>query len=263
MDCASPLLAVLAAVYGLVMGSAVTALAWRVPRRLSWIRGRSACPSCRTPLGPLDLVPVLSFAMARGRCRHCGTRIGWHYPVTELLCAVWAALLCLKAGPVWAFLPLSLWGFLLVALLWIDLEFKELPDALTLPGTVLGIAATLLALGVAAGAGHALLGIVAGSGLLWLLAWVWITFRHVEGMGGGDIKLAAMFGAVLGWELTLVTLFVAALAGSLWGVVLVLRHRGGLRSELPFGTLLAPAALVVFLWGRGWVDAYVRIVTAP
>ena len=138
-------------------------------------------------------------------------------------------------GPVWAFVPLSLWGFLLVALLWIDLEFRILPDALTLPGTVLGVAAALLALGWVPGARHALLGIAAGSGVLWFLAWAWITFRKVEGMGMGDVKLAAMFGAVLGWQLTLLTLFVAALAGSLWGGALMLRaprrhaHRAALR----------------------------------
>ncbi len=261
MGPASLAIAILAAVYGLVMGSAVTAITWRVPRRLSWVRGRSACPACQAPLGPLDLVPVLSFLLARGRCRHCGARIAWRYPLTELTCAAWAVLLLLKTGPVWAYLPLSLWGFLLVALLWIDLEFRLLPDVLTLPGAVLGIVATLLALGWLPGARHALLGIAAGAGLLWLLAWAWITFRRIEGMGGGDIKLAAMFGAVLGWQLTLLALFVAALAGSLWGALLMLRRRGGMRSELPFGTLLAPAALVVFLWGQGWMDAYVRLLT--
>jgi leader peptidase (prepilin peptidase) / N-methyltransferase len=254
-------LALLAAVYGLIMGSAVTAIAWRVPRRLSWVRGRSACPSCETPLGPLDLVPFFSFAMARGRCRHCGARIGWRYPLMELLCAAWAVLLLLKVGPGWTFLPLSLWGFLLVALLWIDLEFRILPDALTLPGTVLGLAAALLAFGWLPGARHALFGIGVGSGILWFLAWAWITFRKIEGMGMGDVKLAAMFGAVLGWQLTLLTLFVAALVGSLWGGALMLRRRGGMRTELPFGTLLAPAALVVFLWGSGWVNAYVGILT--
>jgi leader peptidase (prepilin peptidase) / N-methyltransferase len=252
---------VVAVAYGLIMGSAVTAIAWRVPRRLSWVRGRSACPSCEAPLGPLDLVPVFSFALARGRCRHCGARIGWRYPLTELMCAAWSLLLYLKVGQDWVFLPLSLWGFLLVALLWIDLEFRLLPDALTFPGTALGIAAALLSLGWGPGARHALLGIAAGSGVLWLLAWAWITFRKVEGMGAGDVKLAAMFGAVLGWKLTLLTLFVAALAGTLWGGVLILRRRGGMRSELPFGTLLAPAALIVFRWGGTWIDAYVRLLT--
>jgi prepilin signal peptidase PulO-like enzyme (type II secretory pathway) len=79
-------------------------------------------------------------------------------------------------------------------------------------------------------------------------------------MGGGDVKLAAMFGVVLGWQLTLLTLFVAALAGSLWGLALMLRGRGGMKSELPFGTLLAPVAMIVFLWGHHWLGAYVRLL---
>ena len=248
-------------VLGLVMGSGVTALAWRVPRGRSWVHGRSGCPSCGATLGPLDLVPVLSFVLARGRCRHCGARIGWRYPVTELVCAAWAVLLFARVGLTWAYLPLSFWGFLMVALLWIDLDFQLLPDVLTLPGTLLGIAAALLLHGFEPGARSALLGVLTGSGLLWLLAWAWLTFRKVEGLGGGDIKLAAMFGAVLGWQLTLLALFVAALAGSLWGVSLMLRRRGDMKSALPFGTLLAPAALVVFLWGHDWLGAYAAALT--
>jgi leader peptidase (prepilin peptidase)/N-methyltransferase len=248
------------AVFGLIMGSAVTALAWRVPRKISWARGRSACPTCATALGPADLVPVLSFLVARGRCRHCGAPISWRYPLTELMCGAWAVLLYAQLGLAWAGLPLALWGFLLVALLWIDLDFKELPDVLTFPGVLLGLAAAWLMFGFGPGARHALLGLVTGSGLLWLLAWAWIVFRKIEGMGGGDVKLAAMFGVVLGWQLTLLTMFVASLAGSLWGLALMLRGRGGMKSELPFGTLLAPAAMIVFLWGHGWLAAYVRLL---
>jgi leader peptidase (prepilin peptidase)/N-methyltransferase len=205
-------------------------------------------------------VPLLSFALARGRCRHCHAPISWRYPLTELMCATWAALLFIQLGPIWAYLPLVFWGFLLIALLWIDLEFKELPDVLTLPGVLLGIAAAQLLFGFEPGARHSLLGVLAGSGILWMLAWTWIVFRRIEGMGGGDVKLAAMFGAVLGWQLTLLTLFVASLAGSLWGVALMSRGRGGMKSELPFGTLLAPAAMVVFLWGQAWLTAYVRLL---
>jgi leader peptidase (prepilin peptidase)/N-methyltransferase len=151
---------------------------------------------------------------------------------------------------------LALWGFLLVALVWIDADFHLLPDALTFPGTLLGIAAALLLHGFPRGAHEALLGVVTGSGLLWLLAWAWLTFRRIEGMGQGDVKLAAMFGAVLGWKLTLLTLFLSALAGSAWGLLLMARGRGGMKSPLPFGSLLAPAALVVFLWGETWLAAY-------
>jgi leader peptidase (prepilin peptidase) / N-methyltransferase len=243
----------LSAVLGLVMGSAVTAIAHRVPRERSWVQGRSGCPSCGAALGARDLVPVLSFALSRGRCRHCGARIGWRYPITELWCAAWAVLLFARVGLVPALPLLAIWGYLLVALFWIDLDFQLLPDVLTLPGTLLGIGAALTLPG---GARHAILGIVVGSGVLWLLAFGYLKLRKMEGMGGGDIKLAAMFGAVLGWQLTLLTLFLAALAGSLWGAALIARGQGGGKTALPFGTLLAPAAMVAFLWGDFWIRAY-------
>jgi leader peptidase (prepilin peptidase)/N-methyltransferase len=198
-------------------------------------------------------VPLLSFVLSRGRCRHCGTPIGWRYPLTELICAAWAVLLYLKLGLVMALPLLGLWGFLLVALMWIDLDFQLLPDALTLPGTLVALAAVLPRPG---GPHHALLGIVVGSGLLWALAWAYLQVRKTEGMGGGDIKLAAMFGAVLGWKLTLVALFLAALGGSVWGAVLMARRAGGGQTALPFGTLLCPSAMLVYLWGNDWMQAY-------
>jgi len=241
---------------GLVMGSAVTALSWRLPRDLSWIHGRSACTSCNTPLGVADLIPLFSFVFSRGRCRYCGAPIAWRYPITELVCAIWAVLVYRHVGLAPALPWLVVWGGILVALFWIDLDFQLLPDALTLPGTVIGVAA---ALSVPGGAQHALLGIVTGSGLLQLLAWGYFMARRVEGMGYGDVKLAAMFGAVLGWKLTLITLFLAALSGSVWGAWLMVRGRGSGQTALPFGTLLAPAAMVAFLWGQGWLDAYLGL----
>ena len=245
------------AVFGLVMGSAVTAIAYRLPRHLSWVHGRSACPACGHVLGFADLVPLFSWLSSRGRCRHCRARIAVRYPITEVLCAAWALLLFRQIGLGWDFLFLAVWGFLLIALMWIDLDFQLLPDALTFPGTLIALAAVLQWPG---GARHAMLGMALGSGLLWLLAWGYYLVRRTEGMGGGDIKLAAMFGAVLGWQLTLLTLFVAALAGSVWGLVLMLRRQGDGRTPLPFGTLLAPSAMVTFLWGEAWFRAYFSAV---
>ena len=242
---------------GVVMGSTMSAVAWRVPRGLSWVRGRSACPSCGVALQPADLVPLLSFLASRGRCRHCGAGIRWRYPATELLCGAWAVLVLFEVGLVPAMPFLALWGFLMLALMWIDLDFQLLPDALTFPGTLIGLAAVLPRPG---GAHHALLGMLVGSGLLWLLAWAYLKLRRQEGLGGGDIKLAAMFGAVLGWKLALITLFLAALAGSIWGAVLMLRRAGDGQTALPFGTLLCPAAMVVFLWGEDLTAAYFRLV---
>jgi leader peptidase (prepilin peptidase)/N-methyltransferase len=246
-------------VVGLAMGSGVTALAHRVPRGSSWIRGRSACPSCQHALGVRDLVPLASFLAARGRCRHCGARIAWRYPLTELACAAWSMLLYRHVGLVPALPLIALWGYLLVALFWIDLDFQLLPDILTFPGTLIGVAAVLLEPG---GARAALLGILVASGSLWLVGWLYLRIRKIEGMGGGDVKLAAMFGAVLGWERSLLTMFLAALAGSLWGAFLIARRTGGGQTALPFGSLLAPAAMLSLLWGDAWLMAYFGLFAA-
>jgi leader peptidase (prepilin peptidase)/N-methyltransferase len=200
-------------VLGAIFGSGVTALSWRLPRGESWVHGRSRCPVCGHVLGPFDLVPILSWVFARGRCRYCRAAVRARYPVIELACAAWAVLAWFKLGLVAELLPVLLWGWLLVALTVIDLDFQLLPDALTLPGTVLAVAAALLG----PGPQHALLGMVAGSGYLWLFAWIWTTFLKREGMGGGDIKLAAMFGALLGPVGAFLTITLAAFAGALAG----------------------------------------------
>jgi leader peptidase (prepilin peptidase)/N-methyltransferase len=244
-----------AALLGLVMGSAVTALAWRVPRGVSWIRGRSACPSCGHLLEAPDLVPVLSWLASRGRCRHCGAPVSIRYPLTELVCAAWGVLVFHHLGLTTAMPLVALWGFVLVALTWIDLDYQILPDVLTLPGTLIGVAAALLTPG---GLRAAMFGMLVGSGTLTLLAWGYLKLRKIEGMGGGDIKLAAMLGAVLGWKLVVLTFFLAALTGSLWGGWLILRKRGDGLTALPFGTLLCPAAMVSYLWGPAWIALYIR-----
>ena len=241
---------------GAVFGSAVTALSWRLPRGESWARGRSRCPACGHRLGPLELVPLLSWLAARGRCRRCRSRISVRYPIIELACAVWAVLAWQRLGLVPELAPVLLWGWMMVALVVIDVDFQLLPDALTLPGTLVALAAALLG----PGSRFALLGIVVGSGYLWLFAWAWKTFLKREGMGGGDIKLAAMFGALLGPVGAFLTITLAAFGGALVGGLMMARGRGTMRSELPFGAFLGPASMVVFLWGQPLADAYLRLL---
>jgi len=256
-DSVVPFVTALVVVLGLVMGSAVTALSYRVPRGLSWVHGRSACPACGATLRALDLIPVLSYALSLGRCRHCRTRISLRYPLTELACGAWAYFLYRQIGLSPTYPLLAVWGFLLIALTLIDFDFQLLPDVLTFPGTLIGAAVAIMTPG---GVRQGIIGVVLGSGLLWLLAWGYWKLRKVEGMGGGDIKLAAMFGVVLGWNLTLMTLFLAALAGSIWGGTLMLLRRGDGRTALPFGTLLAPAAMITLLWGHPLLVAYFDFV---
>jgi leader peptidase (prepilin peptidase)/N-methyltransferase len=177
------------------------------------------------------------------------------YPLIEVSCAAWSVLAWVQLGLVPELAPVLLWGWILVALTVIDLDFKLLPDALTLPGTVLAVTGALLG----PGPQHALLGMVAGSGYLWLFAWIWKTFLKRDGMGGGDIKLAAMFGALLGPVGAFLTITLAAFVGAIAGGLLMARGRGDMKSELPFGTCLAPAAMAVFLWGDRVVQAYLSL----
>ncbi len=152
----------------------------------------------------------------------------------------------------------AIWGFLMVALLWIDLDVQLLPDVLTLPGTLAAIAAAFLQHTLR----DALIGMLVGAGLLWLVAELYLRVRKVEGMGFGDVKLAAMFGALLGGPLALLTILLASFAGSIAGVALMSRGKGGMQTALPFGVFLAPAAMIVWLWGDGWVGSFWRILAA-
>ena len=251
-----PFIGIGIALLGAIFGSAMTALSWRLPRGRSWVSGRSQCPACGHLLGPLELVPILSWVLARGRCRFCAARVSVRYPLIEAACTLWALLAWQHLGLVPELAPVLVWGWLLVALMIIDIDFKLLPDALTLPGTLIAVVAALLG----PGSRHALLGIVVGSGYLGLFAWVWATFLKREGMGGGDLKLAAMFGALLGPVGAFVTITLAAFGGALTGALLMARGRGGMRTELPFGAFLAPAAMVAFLWGERWVDFYLSLL---
>ncbi len=201
------------------------------------------------------------------------------YPLTELACAAWAVLALRHVGLVPALPFVAVWGFLLVALFWIDLDFQLLPDVLTLPGALVGLAAVLLgpplhfdplewaivaALRLhpgsfAANLVGAVLGVLVGAGLLWLVREAYFVVRKVEGMGFGDVKLGLMFGVLLGAWGSLVTIFLAAFAGALVSLVLVARGRADSRTALPFGTVLAPAAMAALLWGDPLLRWYLGI----
>jgi hypothetical protein len=180
------------------MGSAVSALAWRLPRHRSWVRDRSACPGCGATLGPADLVPLLSFVLSRGKCRHCGRPIGWRYPLTELICGAPGALVFSASAQSPGASAHRLVG---VHVGGADVDRPRLPappDASRCPGRWWRWPSCPHA----GGARHAPLGIKVGSGLLRLLAWGY----PVRSRGMGATSSWRLFGAPLGWRLSLVTL---------------------------------------------------------
>jgi leader peptidase (prepilin peptidase) / N-methyltransferase len=249
---------VAAALVGLVVGSYLNVVVHRLPRGLSTVRPRSACPACGAPIRALDNIPVLSYLLLGGRCRSCGARISPRYPLVE------AATSGLFVTCVWIFgwrpqaAVAALFCSLLLALALIDLEHMLLPDRLTFPGIGAGLllqpwidGVTLL---------DAVLGMLIGAGLLILLINLWYWLRDQEGMGLGDVNLLALIGAFLGWKGVLVALFVGALAGALVGLTMVAGRRLGMTSKLPFGTFLALGALAALLSQGRWADAYLRLL---
>ena len=263
------------ALVGAVIGSFLNVVIHRVPREESIVFPNSRCPSCAAAIRPYDNVPVLSWAVLRGRCRACRAPISARYPAVELLtAALFALTFYLRSGLMLA-LPFDL-AFVaaLVALVFIDAEHMILPDRITLPGFALALAARalvpnlygvgFLADGALAGWPAwglsllgAFLGAALGGGFLWLTGWVWERLRGVEAMGLGDVKMMLMVGAYLGWPLTLLTIFLGVLSGSLAGVgLMVVRGERDTKMMLPFGIFLGVGAVVALLFGTQIADWY-------
>jgi leader peptidase (prepilin peptidase) / N-methyltransferase len=249
---------VICAALGLVVGSFVNVVAHRVPRGESVVRPRSACPACGHEIRSRDNVPVVSWLLLRGACRDCGARISARYPAVELLTAVVFGLLAWRLG-LDAALPAFLYlGGLGVALAVIDLDVKRLPNALTLPSYVV-VPALLGLAAVADGDPGAWVRAMAAGAALYAFYFV-LAFVYPAGMGFGDVKLAGILGMYLGWlgwDVWLVGAFLGFLLGGLTGVALMVTHRAGRKSEIPFGPFMLAGVLLAVLVGEPLVQAYV------
>ncbi len=248
---------------GLVVGSFLNVVIWRVPRGQSVVSPPSHCPRCDAPIRTRDNIPVLSWLMLRGRCRDCGARISARYPGVEALTAGLFLLVTISLGltlDLPAFLYLTALG---VALALIDLDTKRLPNALTLPAYP--IVAALLVLPAAVDGqwgdyGRAMVGALALFGLYLIMALV-----YPAGMGMGDVKLSGVLGmalAWLGWAQWIVGSFLAFLLGAIVGVGLMLFRGAGRRTAIPFGPYMLVGALLGILAGSAIADWYLDLLGA-
>lgn len=245
--------------FGMIVGSFLNVCIYRLPLSRSIVRPRSQCPQCGQPIRAVDNIPLLSYLFLRGRCRDCGKRIPLRYPVVELLSGGFAAMAVARFGPGWqALLMYALIAALLV-ITFIDLDHRIIPDAITLPGMAIGLLASFGLSRITPL--EALVGILAGGGSLFLVAWGYQLVTRREGMGGGDIKLLAMIGAFMGWKGVLFTIFVASLTGTLAGMALIFRRQGDMKLAVPFGPFLAVGAIAYLFIGAelwSWYIAAVR-----
>lgn len=243
-----------AALLGLAVGSFLNVVIVRLPEARSLVRPRSACPGCGAAIAWHDNIPLLSFVLLRGRCRACGIRIPWRYPLVEALTGALFAASFAAFGPSIDFVVAAALLSALVAITFIDLDHQIIPNAITYPGIVAGLLASLISPRLSAI--DAALGLLAGGGIFLLIAEGSLRIMGREGMGGGDVKLGAMLGAFLGWKATLFTLLLSVVGGGLVAGVLIASGLKGRKDPIPFGPFLAGAGAVGFFWGEAAVRWY-------
>jgi leader peptidase (prepilin peptidase)/N-methyltransferase len=244
------LLVLLCGLLGLAIGSFLNVVIWRVPRKVSVVRPPSHCPQCETPIRPLDNIPVLSWLVLQGKCRHCGNPIPVRYPLVEASCGVLFAGVAARFGSAWELPAYLVLAAALLAISMIDLEHFIVPDRITAPLTVsalglLGLAA--IADGNGWRYGRTLLG-----GLAFFAFLLVLNILYPKGMGMGDVKLAFSLGLYLGWlgwGQVFLGGFLAFLLGAVVGVGLIATKIKTRKDVVPFGPFLALGAMLTILWG--------------
>jgi len=253
---------VVAAMLGLIFGSAINAMVWRLYVGRSWVKGRSICPECEHVLSAVDLVPVVSWLMLRGRCRYCRAPIKDH-PIVEIVTGLAFALsaYALYVNGTFDAVKLVFWMAMLVLLLVLavyDARWFILPDKIMLPLIVVafGYAASTA---VVTHSAHALVDYLVAAVVAGGAFYAIVFFSRGRAMGGGDIKLAFCMGLILGLQGTLVALFLAFNAAAVIGLALIASGKRGRKDQIPFGPFLVGATVVAFLYSSQIVDWYLRI----
>lgn len=256
----SPVLffAVSSFILGAVIGSFLNVCIYRIPAGESVVRPRSRCPHCLAPITWYQNIPMLSYLFLRGRCGSCKVRISSRYALVEALTGGIFLLVLWRFG-LQPFVPV-LWLFsaMLVVITFIDLDHQIIPDVISLPGIAVGFACSFLIPWVSWS--DSLLGILAGGGSLYVVAWLYAFLAKKEGMGGGDIKLLAMIGAFLGWKAVFPIIFFSSVLGVLVGVPLMLVKRADGKLAIPFGPFLAAGSLVYLFWGPQIIRWYLGLL---
>jgi leader peptidase (prepilin peptidase) / N-methyltransferase len=268
-----------ALLFGLIVGSFLNVCIVRLPRGRSIANPPSHCPRCRAPIRFYDNIPIISFLILRGKCRSCGEPISWRYPIVELmngLFYVWIVNELGAGGEAWLMMAFC---SSLIVITFIDFDHQIIPDVITIPGMLIGLSLApffmysltdqlpfhLGQLMPHAGSYltafmNSLIGLILGGGPLLAIGWLWEKLRHVEAMGGGDIKLMGMVGSFLGWKGALLTIMLGAVAGSVVGILLILLKKHKMEKVIPFGPFLALGAVAAAFYGPDIVSWYLSLI---
>lgn len=238
-----------AVLFGAIVGSFLNVVILRLPLEgSSVVFPASHCPKCMTPLSWYENIPVISYLVQLGKCRHCKTSISIQYPVVELLMALLSAAIINTFGLTVVSAGYFMFSAALVVIIFIDIHHQIIPDVISLPGIVLGFLFSFINPQVAWL--DSLIGIFAGGGVLYLVALFYYIVRKQDGMGGGDIKLLAMLGAFLGWQSLPFIIFASSLSGSVIGIASLVLQKKDSQTRIPFGPFLSLAGLVYLFFGN-------------
>ena len=235
-------------VLGLIVGSFSNVCIYRIPRNESVIYPASHCPKCRTKIKPVDNIPLLSYILLKGRCRNCGSKISVQYPVVEFLTGLIYLIIYLIYGLSIQSLVYIILSSALIIIAFIDLQEQMIPDIISLPGIVAGLILSFIVL--YRSFINSALGTLVGGGIILIIAWVGSIIFKKETMGGGDVKLAAMIGAFLGWRYTIISLFLGFFLGALTGIILIMAKIKKREDAIPFGPFIALGSIITLLCGE-------------
>lgn len=246
-------------VIGLCFGSFINALVYRLKYKQSIIKGRSKCPNCQKELGLLELVPIISFVIQKGRCTGCKENISWQYPLVELLSGLLFVIIYLVILPEtleeWIItVGYAFFSIFLIAIFTYDFKYYLIPDVIVIPGIVLAIIFSLISYNITIW--KSFLGAAIAGGFFLFLVLV----SKEKWMGWGDVKLGLFIGALLGWPLILLGLLMSFVLGAAVGIGLIIFKKKNMKSALPFGTFLTLSAVLVLLWGNRVLDWYLEII---
>ena len=241
-------------ILGLIVGSFCNVCIYRIPKNESIIYPTSHCPKCRSKIKPVDNIPLLSFILLKGRCRNCKSKISIQYPMVEFLSGLIYLIIYLIYGLSVQTLIYIILSSALIIIAFIDLNEQIVPDVISLPGIVTGFIISFFVPYISFI--NSALGVVVGGGIILIIALVGSMIFKKEAMGGGDIKLAAMIGAFLGWRYTIISLFLGFFLGALAGIFLILSKIKSKEDMVPFGPFIALGSLITLLWGEKIIAWY-------
>jgi len=241
-------------VLGLIIGSFNNVCIYRIPKNESIIFPASHCTKCHSTIKAVDNIPVLSYFLLRGKCRKCGEKISIRYPIVELITGLIYVSLFFIYGRSTLALIYAILSSALIIISFIDLDEQIIPDEISLPGIAIGFIISFFVSYISYI--DSLLGILVGGGIILLIALAGMAVFKKEAMGGGDVKLAAMIGAFIGWRYIALSLFLGLFLGAIVGIVLIVLKVKNKDDLVPFGPFIVLGSFITILWGKNILTWY-------